>query len=102
VSILETGGAEQFSQFTWNAARRLGFARPASSPTGSAAPTLQCTDLARELIEIDVVTSDDVPIGITNQEVVADHVSLSGTARCGYAHVRSAVGKQLVHPAAQC
>ena len=34
---------------------------------GSTSPALQCTDIARELIEIDVVTNDDVPIGITDQ-----------------------------------
>src|SRR5690242_17175680 len=42
-----------------------------SSSSGSTSPALQCTDLARELMEIDVVTNDDVPIWITNQEVVA-------------------------------
>ena len=38
---------------------------------GSTSPGLQCADLACELVEIDVVTSDDVPIRISDQEVVA-------------------------------
>jgi hypothetical protein len=67
---------------------------------GSTAPILQCTDLARELREIDVVTNDDVPFGVTNEEVVAEHFSLSGTVRFGYAHVRASLSKQSVQPAA--
>ena len=43
-----------------------------------------------------------VPIRITNQEVVAEHFPLSGTSRISYAHVSAALGKQLVHPMAQC
>jgi hypothetical protein len=69
---------------------------------GSTHPALQHIDLARELMEIDVVTKDDVPIGITNQEVVTEHFSLTGTARRGYAHVRAPLSKQSVHPEAQC
>ena len=69
---------------------------------GSTSPALQCTDLARELQEIDMVAKDDVTIGITNQEVVAEDFPLSGTVRLGYAHVRAAFSKQSVHPAAQC
>ena len=53
-------------------------------------------------MEIDVVTNDDVPIGITNQEAVTKHFSLTGTARRGYAHVRAPLSKQSVHPEAQC
>ena len=61
-----------------------------SSSSGSTSPALQCTDLARELQEIDMVAKDDVTIGITNQEVVAEDFPLSGTVRLGYAHVRAA------------
>jgi hypothetical protein len=82
--FMEAGGADQFSQSLGTPHGGIvGFNRPASSPTGSIPSTLQCTDLARELIEIDVVTSDDVPIGVTNQEVVSEHFPLHETARFG-------------------
>src|SRR6201989_2618043 len=68
---------------------------------GSTNPALQCTDLARELREIDVVTNDNVPIGVTNHDVVAQHFPLSGIASLNYAPSDALLGKQLVH-ATQC
>ena len=59
---------------------------------------VQCADLACELIEIDMVAKDDVTIGITNQEVVAEDFPLSGTVRLGYAHVRRRVQQAIGSP----
>ena len=36
-----------------------------------------------EVNEIDMVTSDDVPIGVTNQEVVSERFPLNDAARFG-------------------
>jgi hypothetical protein len=45
--------------------------RGLSAVMGSTSPALQCTNLARKLTEIDVVTNDNVSIRISDQEEVA-------------------------------
>jgi hypothetical protein len=71
--------------------------RPVSARRpGSAGPDVQCADLACEIIEIDVIPNDDVPIGMTDLEVVAQQFPLSDAACLDYSHVGAALGQQLV------
>jgi hypothetical protein len=77
--------------------RRIRIVSPSLVSVSSTSSALQCTDLARELIDIDVVTNDDVPIGVTNHDVVAQHFPLSGIASLDYARGGALFGKQLVY-----
>jgi hypothetical protein len=56
----------------------------------------RCADLVGELMQINVVSNNEVPVQVIDEKVVAQDILLGGVSRVDNAHGGATLGQQLI------